>query len=218
MSAEKYTTDLLKKLEDMFEGSLRKRNSPMQSEYHPELDTSEYLGEEAHAKYRMLVGSAQWAISLGRFDIAYAVSTLARYSALPREGHLQAMLHVFGYLKKTSSAKILFDPRQPDYSDYEFIQHEWDGAYPGAKEEIDDSLPTPKGKPVTLTVFVDADHARDEVTRRSTTGILAFLNCTPIRWYSNRQATVEASTYGSCLLYTSPSPRDLSTSRMPSSA
>ena len=65
---------------------------------------------------------------------------------------------------------------------------------------IDPSIPPPKGKPVTLTVFVDADHARDEVTCRSTTGILAFLNCTPIRWYSKRQATVEASTYGSELV------------------
>ena len=92
MSAEKYTTDSIKKLEDLFEGELRKQNSPMQSDYHPELDTSAYLGEEDHARYRMLVGSAQWAISLGRFDIAYAVSTLARYSALPREGHLQAMI------------------------------------------------------------------------------------------------------------------------------
>ena len=145
----------------------------------------------------MLVGSAQRAVTLGRLDIAYAVTTLARFAALPRKGHLEATLRVFRYLKKTKNAKILFDSRLPDYSGYKFAEHEWEGAYPGAHEEIDKELPEPKGKPVVLSMFVDADHARDEVTRRSTTGILAFLNCTPIRWYCKRQATVESSTFGS---------------------
>ena len=33
--------------------------------------------------------------------------------------------------------------------------------------------------------------------RRSQTGILIFLNCAPIIWYSKRQNTVESSTFGS---------------------
>ena len=45
--------------------------------------------------------------------------------------------------------------------------------------------------------FVDADHAHDTVTRRSVTGIVLFVNQTPIKWLSRRQATVETSTYGS---------------------
>ena len=44
---------------------------------------------------------------------------------------------------------------------------------------------------------MDADHAGDSVTRRSRTGILIFLNSTPIIWYSKRQNTVETSTFGS---------------------
>ena len=35
------------------------------------------------------------------------------------------------------------------------------------------------------------------LSRRSTTGILIFVNGTPIRWYSKWQNTVESSTYGS---------------------
>jgi len=46
-------------------------------------------------------------------------------------------------------------------------------------------------------VFVDADHARDKVTRRSVTGIILLLNNTPLVWVSKRQRTVEVSTYGS---------------------
>jgi hypothetical protein len=49
-------------------------------------------------------------------------------------------------------------------------------------------------------VYVDADHARDVVTRRSITGILFMLNNTPIRWVSKCQKTAETSTYGSQLV------------------
>ncbi len=51
-----------------------------------------------------------------------------------------------------------------------------------------------------MTVYVDADHAHDLVTRRSITGILVMLNNTPVRWVSKRQKTVETSTYGSELV------------------
>jgi hypothetical protein len=51
-----------------------------------------------------------------------------------------------------------------------------------------------------MTVYVDADHAHDLVTRRSITEILIMLNNTPIRWISKRQKTVETSTYGSELV------------------
>jgi hypothetical protein len=51
-----------------------------------------------------------------------------------------------------------------------------------------------------MTVYVDADHAHDLVTRRSITGILVMLNNTPTRSISKYQKTVETSTYGSELV------------------
>jgi hypothetical protein len=57
-----------------------------------------------------------------------------------------------------------------------------------------------KGPRVRMTVYVDAVHAHDLVTRRSITGILILLNNTPIRWIYKRQKTVETSTYGSELV------------------
>jgi hypothetical protein len=44
---------------------------------------------------------------------------------------------------------------------------------------------------------VNAEHARNRVTRRSHTGILIYLNTAPILWYSKAQTTVETSTFGS---------------------
>ena len=48
-----------------------------------------------------------------------------------------------------------------------------------------------------ISMFTDAAFAGDLVTRRSQTGILIFINRAPITWYSKRQNTVEASTFGS---------------------
>jgi hypothetical protein len=58
-------------------------------------------------------------------------------------------------------------------------------------------MPEPKGEPVQINMFCDAAHATDLVTRRSTTGIIFFINGTPITWYSKRQNTIESSTFGS---------------------
>jgi hypothetical protein len=76
----------------------------------------------------------------------------------------------------------------------------WMQLYPNAGEEIPKDLPPEKGPRVRMTVYVDADHAHDPVTRRSITGILVILNNTPIRWISKHQKTVETSTYGSELV------------------
>jgi hypothetical protein len=45
--------------------------------------------------------------------------------------------------------------------------------WPYSGEEIPKNLPPKKGPWVRMTVYVDADHAHDLVTRRSITGILA---------------------------------------------
>jgi hypothetical protein len=50
-----------------------------------------------------------------------------------------------------------------------------------------------------MTVYVDADHAYDVVTRRSISGILVMLNNTPVICVSKRQKNVETSTYRSAL-------------------
>jgi hypothetical protein len=48
-----------------------------------------------------------------------------------------------------------------------------------------------------MTVFLDADHIDDVVKRRSRTGVLVYLNQSPILWYSKKQNSVETSTFGS---------------------
>jgi hypothetical protein len=65
------------------------------------------------------------------------------------------------------------------------------------KEAIPTNTPEPQGKEVCMTCFVDADHAGDQVTRRSRSGILIYLNRSPKQWYSKKQNTIETSMFGS---------------------
>jgi hypothetical protein len=50
---------------------------------------------------------------------------------------------------------------------------------------------------VQINFFCDAAHAQDLLNRRLQTGILIFVNGSPIKWYSKRQNTVKTSAYGS---------------------
>ncbi len=76
----------------------------------------------------------------------------------------------------------------------------WDEFCPDACEDIPDDMLEPQGMEAKLTCYVDADHARDQVSRKSVTGIVLLLNNTPLTWISKRQKTVETSTYGSELV------------------
>jgi hypothetical protein len=74
---------------------------------------------------------------------------------------------------------------------------DWSDFYREAKELIPPDMPEAKGRPVQMTAFVDSDHAGDTVTRRSRTGVLIFVNRSPIVWYSKKQGSVESSSFGS---------------------
>ena len=69
--------------------------------------------------------------------------------------------------------------------------------YGEPKEIIPHDAPTPLGRYVTTTHFVDANLMHCMVSGKSVTGILHLVNQTPIDWFSKKQATVETATYGS---------------------
>jgi len=121
---------------------------------------------------------------------------MARFSAAPKQENMKRMLRVFGYLKNHSKHSIIVDTRERIIPTSADVTVNWQEQYPGVAEELPPNMPTPKGKTVQITTYVDTDHAHDQVTRRSVTGILLFVNNTPIKWYSKRQNTVETSTYG----------------------
>ncbi len=129
-------------------------------------------------------------------DMITEVSLLASHLALPREGHLEAVFHIYAYLKAKQNARMIFDPTYPTIDMNHFIEHDWKDFYGDVKEAIPPNMPKPRGKEVDLRLFVDSDHANEQRTRRSRTGFFIFLNSAPIVWMSKKQPTIETSVFG----------------------
>jgi hypothetical protein len=94
--------------------------------------------------------------------------------------------------------RIAYDPKCPDIDERIFHHNaEWKEFYGDVTEELPPNMPEPRGRSVTISAFVDANHAGNIITRRSHSGIFLFVQNAPIIWFSKRQNTVEAATFGS---------------------
>ena len=175
-----------------------KAQSPLEEGDHPELDSSEFLEEIGIQQYQSLVGSLQWAITIGRWDVQTAVMTLSGFRSQPRKGHLERIKRVCGYVRKFIDFKIRFRVDEPDMSAFNTTNGiDWSKTVYGEHgEEIPHDAPKPLGKSVTLIHFFDANLMHDVLSGKAVTGCLHFANKTPIMWYSKKQATSETATYG----------------------
>ena len=185
------------KIENLMGWNLKGYMNHMDPKFHAEIDPSDFLVGEDISKYCMMVGSLNWLVTLGRYDIHYTVCTLARHMTIPRVGHMHAMKRVFGYLKQNYKFSIDYDINEPDFSAHKIEEYDWFPLYGDVKEEEPYGMPEPKGKAVVTSGFFYSSHASCLVTRRSTTCVHLYVNGTIIRWYSKRQNCVETSTYGS---------------------
>ena len=201
ISSEKYVAEAIKNVQQQRQDrglpKLTKHKQPLPSKYRPELDLTDELDDRDANYFQELIGVLRWAIELGRVDIAVEVSMLSSYLALPRQGHLDAAYHIFSYLMYRPKVWLAMDPNPPNINQSLFPKANWAEFYPDAKEELPPKMPEPRGKPVMVECFVDADHASNRLTHCSQTGILLFCNRAPIIWLSKHQNTVESSTFGS---------------------
>jgi len=72
---------------------------------------------------------------------------LAAYCAAPRKGHLEAVIHMFAYLKGHAKSKLVFNP--------DIVVHldpprglDWTDFYHDAKDIDPPDKPEPLGEPV----------------------------------------------------------------------
>lgn len=176
----------------------RKAEQPFKPGYRPELDVSRELNHEEASYYQSLIGILRWIVELGRVDMNLEVSMMSSHLALPREGHLECLYHMFAYLKKYHNAEMVFDPTEPVIAKDAFKQQDWTYSTLSEeerKEKLPPNAPGPRGKGFVIRCYVDADHAGDSVTRKSRTGFMVYLNNAPVYWYSKKQGSVEPSTY-----------------------
>ena len=85
----------------------------MVTNYAPEMEVTAELKSDVIQYFQELIGVLQWAWEIGRGDILLESSLLSTHLASPRIGHLEQVLHIFGYLKDSSKRKLVFDPGHP---------------------------------------------------------------------------------------------------------
>ena len=199
--AQTYSKRLIDNYRLMFGSLPTEYHAPMDKDDKPELDDTDLLGPDDINKYQSLIGAVRWMVTLCRFDLAHACMSLSRFSAAPRKGHLERLKRVIGYIRKRPGAAIRFRtgiPMHEEIYGYDPVRYDWmETVYGEGKESVDPRAPPPKGKTVRTTTFVDANLMHDTVTGRSASGIIEFLNQTPIDCFSKRQNQVETATYGS---------------------
>ena len=200
-SASKYVQEAVRNLENWLKEQNNKLptrcDTPMSTSYWPELDTLEQLDAEMTNYYQSAIGVLRWAIELGHIDTTTEVSMLVSQMALPRVGHFNTVLRIFAYLKSKHNSRIVFDPTTPQITEGTFKRHTWVNFYGDILEALPRNAPTPKGLMVRLIVYVDADHTADRLTRQLRTGYIIYIQNAPIVWFSKKQGSIEAASFGS---------------------
>jgi hypothetical protein len=119
----------------------------------------------ANNQYASVIGMLLYLAVCTRPDIAYAVSTLSRYTAAPLQADLNAVTRVLGYLKKTRNLGLCFS----------------------RAADCDPSSPLP------VVAYSDASYAEDRASRRSQTGTAIQICGGLVMWNSKRQITTAVS-------------------------
>mmetsp|Transcript_24287 Transcript_24287/g.34811 ORF Transcript_24287/g.34811 Transcript_24287/m.34811 type:complete len:297 (-) Transcript_24287:210-1100(-) len=200
MSSAQYVKEAVKNVEQKMKENgrqLYKSSTPMNTDYFPELDCTPLLDHDDANYFQSQISILRWAVELGRLDIYVDVARLSSFLVHPRRGHLDAVYHIYGYLKHHDRSTLVFDDSPIKWTENDFQCYDWTDFYQDASEKIPSNAPEPRGNYVQINAFVDANHAGNRVTCMSHTGILIYLNKAPIIWYSKAQATVDTSTFGS---------------------
>ena len=176
----------------------KKASSPFVTNYRPEIDVTSELDPRLSSYYQSLIGILRWMVELGRVDITAEVSMMASCMAMPRQGHLEQLFHIFAYLKNKHNSQMIFDPSDPNVDESLFPIEDWTNTvYGNCSEDLPPNMPEARGFEPIIRVYVDSDHAGDSITRRSRTGFIVFLNNAPIYWTSKKQGSIETSSFGS---------------------
>ncbi len=98
-------------------------------------------------------------VKLGCIDIATEASMLSSHSAIPREGHIDAALHIMAYLGLHHNSCFCMDPTYPNIDTDQFPVIDWKEFYCKVTEPISPNAPKPLAKLVDVHMFVGSNHA-----------------------------------------------------------
>lgn len=146
----------------------------------------------------------RWAIELGQININTEVSILSQHMCAPPLNCLEGVYKTNHYIdknEKVNPGQIGLDSTSQEIDERLFdgqsqAVEQWKDFYPEAIDQLPHDMPEPLGNSVQTICYVDVNHA-ENLNRRSHSGILFFVNNTPVLWYSKRQNMVKWSSFGS---------------------
>ena len=188
LGSQTYAKRLCSNFEHLYGEPPKSVFSPLEHDDHPELDYSPCCGPEDTSKFQSLIGACQWMISLCRMDIAQAIMSLSRFRHCPRQGHVDRLKRVCGYVHKFPQGAIRFLVGIPDHKSIfgaQLTKYDWmEMVYGSPVEDTPSNAPIAEGNPVRTTTYVDAHLLHDMATGRSATGVLHFINQNPVDSFS----------------------------------
>jgi hypothetical protein len=89
-SVEDYLKNAIKTIEEKLGTTLPMGRvlTPLEPDYHPEIDETQLVNDDRTNYYQSMSGILLWACQLGHIDIVQETGLMARFGAVPREGHL----------------------------------------------------------------------------------------------------------------------------------
>ena len=135
---------MIPKFEGLLNTEFKSLKTPMPQDYHPETNNTPLLSDKDTSIYRSIIGSLNWLITLGRFDVHYATNSLSRFNMAPREGHLKAATKILSYVKTRPKGRIVFDVSYKSWSHSDEDKYDWTKYYPDIKEELPHDRPAEK--------------------------------------------------------------------------
>ena len=82
-------------------------------DYSLEMDETPALEQDLASWYQFLIGVLSCMVEIGIVDIITKVLMMVSHMAMPMEGHLEAVLHVFAFLHQKYNSSMAFDPIYP---------------------------------------------------------------------------------------------------------
>ena len=67
----------------------------------------------------------RWPVELRRVDNLLETALMSTHLALPRQGHLEQLYHIFGYLKAHPKRNLFFDLQHPKVDERAFKEYDW---------------------------------------------------------------------------------------------
>ena len=112
---------------------------------------------------------------------------------------MEVLYNVFSYLDNHKDmGNLAYDSKTPEVNKSALNNNaDWKDFYVDVEEELPPNMADPRGNAVRISAFVDANHAVNVINCQSRSGIIVFVQNAPIIWFSKRQNTVEAATFGS---------------------